>query len=97
MRPQPVVSHADSVTTGTDRILNGLSLLTLIMTIPQVWTIWRERQTAGVSLVSWSAYLLSAIVWFRYGLKKRDRHIYLPCIGWIVLDGAVVIGTFMFG
>jgi len=67
------------------------------MTVPQVLTIWLGRQAAGVSLLSWSAYLLSALVWFWYGWMKRDRNIYLPCIGWIVLDGAVVAGAIVFG
>jgi hypothetical protein len=28
---------------------------------------------------------------------KRDRNIYLPCVGWILLDGAVVAGAIVFG
>ena len=40
---------------------------------------------------------LSAIVWMIYGVRKRDKHIYLPCIGWIVLDAAIVVGTIVNG
>ena len=79
-----------------DRVLGGLSVFTLLMTIPQVLTIWREHQAAGLSLLSWSAYLLSAFVWLWYGLRKRDKHIYLPCVGWILLDGAVVVGALVY-
>jgi len=82
---------------GMKRWLGALSTFTLAMTVPQVLTIWLGRQAAGVSLLSWSAYLLSALVWFWYGWMKRDRNIYLPCIGWIVLDGAVVAGAIVFG
>jgi hypothetical protein len=32
------------------------------MTIPQVLTIWFGHQAAGVSLLSWSAYLVSAVL-----------------------------------
>jgi len=75
-----------------DRLMNGLSAFTLAMTIPQVLSVWSARQMGGVSLWSWSAYLLAAVVWFLYGLRQHDKHIYLPCIGWILLDGAIVIG-----
>ena len=75
------------------KALGGMSLFTLAMTVPQVWTIWSQRQAAGVSLLSWGAYLLSALLWFWFGLRKRDRNIWLPCIGWIVLDAAVVAGA----
>jgi uncharacterized protein with PQ loop repeat len=78
------------------RLLGGLSLFTLVMTVPQIVTIWVGRQAAGVSLLSWSAYWLSALVWFWYGLRKRDRNIYLPCIGWLALDGAVIVGTLIY-
>jgi uncharacterized protein with PQ loop repeat len=78
-------------------LLGGLSIFTMVMTIPQVLTVWIGHQTAGVSLISWSAYLISALVWFWYGIQKRDRNIYLPCIGWIVLDAAVVSGVLILG
>ena len=79
------------------RAVNAMSAFTLAMTVPQVWTIWVARQAAGVSALSWGAYLLSACLWLVYGVKRRDRNIYLPCIGWIVLDAAVLAGALIFG
>ncbi len=79
------------------RLLGSLSVFIMLMTIPQVLTIWVGHQSAGVSLLSWSAYLLSAVLWLWYGLQKRDRNIYLPCVGWIALDGAVIFGVLIYG
>lgn len=79
------------------RLLGGMSIFTMLMTVPQVWIIWIGRQAAGVSLLSWGAYLVSALLWFWYGLRKRDRNIYLPCIGWIGLDAAVIAGAVIYG
>ena len=36
-------------------------------------------------MLSWSWYLVSAAVWLWHGLANRDKNIYLPCIGWILL------------
>jgi hypothetical protein len=36
-------------------------------------------------------------VWFWYGVRQRDRNIYLPCLGWLLLDGAVVVGAVLYG
>jgi hypothetical protein len=69
----------------------------MVMTVPQVLTIWASHQGAGISILSWGAYLVSAVVWFWYGLKKGDKNIYLPCIGWILLDSAVVVGEVVYG
>jgi uncharacterized protein with PQ loop repeat len=74
-----------------------MSVFTMVMTIPQVLTIWVGQQAAGVSLLSWSAYLASAILQFWFGIQKRDKNIYLPCIGWIALDSAVIAGIFIYG
>ena len=68
-----------------------------VMRIPQVLTIWIGQQAAGVSILSWSAYLASAILWFWFGMQKKDKNIYLPCVGWIVLDLAVIIGVIIYG
>jgi uncharacterized protein with PQ loop repeat len=80
-----------------EKALPLLSVLTMAMTVPQVWTVWFDRRTAGVSLWSWSAYLASALLWFWYGLRQRDPKIYLPCIGWLLLDAAVIAGVLVQG
>lgn len=83
--------------TGLRRLLGFMSGFTMLMTVPQVTTIWIGRQAAGVSVLSWSAYLVSAVLWFWYGLQQKDRNIYLPCIGWIALDAAVILGAAIHG
>jgi uncharacterized protein with PQ loop repeat len=89
-----VVSHSDTKLRG---LLGGMSVFTLIMTVPQVWAIWVGQQAAGVSILSWSAYLVSALLWLWFGIRKHDRNIYLPCLGWIALDGAVIAGAVVYG
>jgi hypothetical protein len=48
---------------------------------------------SGVSLVSWASYLVAACLWLIHGVRKHDKSIYLACIGWIILDAAIVIGV----
>ena len=80
-----------------ERILRILSVFTMLMTVPQVLAIWVRRDAHNVSLLSWAAYLLSACLWFVYGIRKHDKTIYLACIGWILLDAAIVIGVVIYG
>ena len=89
-------SRSSPSVSGLERILRGLSVVTMLMTVPQVLTIWIGRDASGVSLVSWISYLFAACLWFVYGLQKRDKTIYLACIGWILLDGAIVIGLVIY-
>jgi uncharacterized protein with PQ loop repeat len=91
---QPLGSRPVS---GLERVLRLLSVLTMLMTVPQVLTIWIGGNVAGVSLVSWASYLFAACLWFVYGIQKRDKTIYLACVGWVLLDAAVVIGIVVHG
>ncbi len=94
--PTPPPIPASSPSGVMKRLLGGMSVFTLLMTIPQALAIWVSHQAAGVSALSWGAYFISAMVWFWYGLGKRDKNIYLPCIGWMLLDGAVIVGAFVY-
>lgn len=80
--------------TRLEKVLRVFSLVTMAMTVPQALATWRG-DASGVSLLSWSTYLVSACLWLVYGLRKHDRTIYLPCLGWIALDGAIVAGLLM--
>src|SRR6185436_5370003 len=98
MAPDPTTPAGAGARSETrfKRVLGGMSVFTMLMTVPQVWNIWVGHQAAGVSVVSWSAYLLSALLWSWYGLQKRDRNIYLPCVGWVGLDAAVIVGAMVY-
>lgn len=78
--------------TALEKILRSLSVITMLMTIPQVFTVW-VGDASGVSILSWASYLVSACLWFVYGFRKKDKTIYLACIGWILLDAAIVVGV----
>jgi uncharacterized protein with PQ loop repeat len=92
----PAIAGSHEVS-GLERILRALSVFTMLMTVPQVLSIWVRRDAHNVSLLSWAAYLLSASLWFVYGIRKHDKTIYLACIGWILLDLAIVIGVIIYG
>ena len=86
-----------SSTTKFDRLLYALSVITIVMTIPQVFSIWSNHTAEGVSVFTWGTYLISACLWLVHGIRKRDPSIYLACIGWILLDAAIVAGALVFG
>jgi uncharacterized protein with PQ loop repeat len=88
---------AVSANSPLEKVLPVLSILTMVMTVPQVWAVWVAHDVAGVSLLSWATYLVVACVWFVHGVKKRDKTIYVACIGWVLLDGAVVAGVLVHG
>jgi uncharacterized protein with PQ loop repeat len=97
MPPHPASAANPVSETLLRRALGAMSLFTIVMTVPQIWTIWIHQQAAGVSVISWSAYLVSAVLWLWHGLRSGDMNIYLPCIAWIAADSAVIIGAIVYG
>jgi hypothetical protein len=72
--PIPPTTHTPSSDTLLRRLLGGMSFFTMLMTIPQVLTIWFGHQPAGVSLLSWSAYLVSSVV-LVWDTKTRQEYL----------------------
>jgi uncharacterized protein with PQ loop repeat len=93
-----IVKPKDGIVTPTafQRFLRWFAFAIMLMTIPQVVNVWRDG-AGGVSLASWSAYLVSSFAWLAYGIRQRDPTIWLVCIGWIIVDGAVVVGILVKG
>ena len=75
-----------------EQVMSVVSVLTMLSTIPQVFNVW-IGSASGVSVVSWVSYLVAACLWLIHGVRKHDKSIYLACIGWIILDAAIVIGV----
>jgi uncharacterized protein with PQ loop repeat len=84
-QPQPAFSLLD-------KVISLMSALTMLSTVPQVLQVW-VGSASGVSLISWASYLLAACLWLIHGVRKHDKSIYLACIGWIILDAAIVLGV----
>lgn len=80
-----------------DKAIYVVGSFGLIMTIPQVTKIWIEKNASGVSAISWSAYLITAIFWLIYGIMHKEKPIIFTYSAWIVLEVAIVIGIILYG
>jgi uncharacterized protein with PQ loop repeat len=94
--PSAIISAATSEPSKgpspLDKAIGLMSAVTMVFTVPQVLQVWLGS-ASGVSLVSWAAYLVAACLWLIHGIRERDKSIYVACIGWIILDAAIVIGV----
>ena len=98
MDQNPAMDNSRSLSThpGLRRLLGAMSVFAMLMTIPQVLTIWVGHNAAGVSILTWGTYFISAVLWLFFGCWQGDKNIYLPCIGWLVLDSAVILGALIY-
>ena len=81
--------HRGEQPTAFDKFLRVLGFATVLLTIPQAVSVWTSG-AQGLSLVTWVSYLVAAVAWLVYGIRRRNMTIWLECIGWIVLDVAII-------
>jgi uncharacterized protein with PQ loop repeat len=75
-----------------EKALRAGAVVTMLMTVPQVWSIWTTSGPTDVSLLSWVTYLISSAAWLAYGIQKRDATICFANIGWVAMDGGIIAG-----
>ena len=67
-----------------------------LSSVPQLWEIWMDRHAAGVSLVTWTLFLVTSTVWLFYGLSKRDRPLIISNALWVVFEAFIMLGAFLY-
>jgi uncharacterized protein with PQ loop repeat len=80
-----------------NNVLNKLVLVVAVveplMTLPQIYQIWTDKDASGVSAVTWLGYMIAALIWLFYGLKIKDKPIIISSTLWIITEGFVVLGA----
>ena len=75
-----------------DKLVYLAGILGPIMTIPQAYNVWILKDVSGVSLVSWSSYLLFASIWLVYGIIHKEKPIIISYFAWIIIEATIVLG-----
>ncbi len=80
-----------------DELVYIVAIFGPFMTLPQVLTIWVEKNVAGVALTTWIAYIAIAVFWLIYGIMHKERPIIISNIVWIIVELAIVVGVVVYG
>ena len=80
-----------------DRVILGVAIVGPLMTIPQILKIWVSQNASGVSLLTWSTYLLTSLIWLTYSIVHKDKPLFIAYVLWIIINLFVVIGVFLYG
>jgi uncharacterized protein with PQ loop repeat len=88
--------HPDKWKRFVDRAIYFMGAFGVVMTIPQGAKIWIGKDASGVSVISWSAYLIGAIFWLIYGVMHKEKPIIFTYSLWIVLYVIIVTGVIIY-
>lgn len=65
-----------------------------ILTMPQIYSIWFEKQK-GVSVISWIAYFIASVIWLLYAIKQKDKLLIIVQTIWVFLDAFIILGLLL--
>lgn len=66
---------AKTLTDIIDKSAYLMGGITVTVNIPQLISVWTAPDTSGVSLVSWTGFLLGSCFWLLYGLLHAEKPI----------------------
>jgi uncharacterized protein with PQ loop repeat len=87
--------HPQKETTFLDYAVYFASIVSPLMTLPQLYLIWVNKMVSGISVFSWSGFVFFNIIWIYYGIVHKDKPIIIANLLWALLQSLVVIGVFL--
>jgi MtN3 and saliva related transmembrane protein len=76
-----------------DKLIYVFAIGGPLMNIPQLLKIWTEKNSSGVSVISWIGFSLTALIWLVYGIIHKEKPIIVANILYFVLQVGVIIGA----
>ena len=80
-----------------DKMIYLVGIAGPVMTIPQLMKVWVDQNAVGLSIISWSAYLVIALIWMVYGMVHKEKPIVVAHGSWAVMHFFIVIGILLYG
>lgn len=78
--------------TQIDRAMYIIGLIGPMATLPQIWSIYSSKSAAGISVLSWVFYLVTALTSLAYSVAHKLKPLILGNLFWIFVHLIVIYG-----
>lgn len=95
LHPTPASKKAKP--TPIDRTMSIVAFLGPMLGVPQVVQVYAGQNASGLSLFSWVAFALVALVFLLYALKHRIKPLIITEGLWLAIYLAVIPGILIYG
>jgi len=79
-----------------DRLIYIAAIATPLMTVPQAYTIFAQRNASGLSAPTWIMYFIGASFWFTYGLAHKEKPIQYSNFFMMMVQAIIIAGIFLY-
>jgi uncharacterized protein with PQ loop repeat len=73
-----------------------VAILTLCMSIPQIWDVWINQNVQGIAPLTWFSWMIGNVFWIIYGKLHNDKPIFYLYLGWFLVNSLVFVGSLLF-
>lgn len=88
--------HPNKLKNMVDKLIYVVGIGGIIMMLPQLYKIWIEKNASGISVISFTGFVVANIFWLLYGILHREQPIIILYTLWIILNSLVVVGTILY-
>jgi len=91
------IARGKKPTSLFDKFMYLIAIVIPLLTIPQIILIWVNKSAQDISLITWGAYLFSAICWLIYSIIHKEKPLIANSILWVLLEALVIVGVIIYG
>jgi len=73
-----------------------IGIISQIFTIPQITTIWINKDASGLNIITWITWFLYVLVLLFYGIVHKSKSIIITYIIWTLLYIPLLIGIIIY-
>lgn len=78
-----------------DRGVYCVSFLSILVVLPQIFNIWVGKNTSGVSIITWSGFLIGSSFWLFYGIIHKEKPIIFTNLAGILMNLSIIVGLIL--
>jgi len=79
-----------------DRLVMVIAMIYPFTAIPQILKIWETQDASGISLVTWSLWLILAIPMLAYGIVHKTKLLIVMYSLWTLIHIIVILSALKF-
>lgn len=79
-----------------DELVMFVAVFGPLANIPQIIRVFAEKSAEGLSIMSWTFYVLFNVAWIAYGLIHKEKPIIISSSLWMLTQIIVLIGIVIY-
>jgi len=79
-----------------DNLVTVIAVVYPLSTIPQIIEIWVNKNTEGISLITWSLFLVLQSILLVYGIAHKEKRLILMWSLWCLVYAIIVVGLVLY-